>query len=187
MEVSAHAKFIRISPKKVRPLLKDLRGKNVEDALAVLRYAPTKAGKLLYKLISSAAASASNNYNLKPSNLGIKTLTANDAPRYKRYWLRSRGSSDILLKRSAHLSVTLEELMPTPLVKERPPVKSAPGRKAKSEALLKEAGAGAQPKAGEPESQTAQAAAPLAVSSPKESRKQKRMDIKRIFRRTTNK
>lgn len=113
MEIVAKSKFIRISPKKVRPLLKDLRSKKVNVVLPSLNYATTKAGRLLYKLIASATANATNNYNLKIDNLKIKTLTADDGPRFKRHWLRSHGSADVILKRNAHLTVVLEEITPT--------------------------------------------------------------------------
>jgi len=113
MEIIAKSEFIRISPKKVRPLLKDLRSKKVSVVLPSLNYARTKAGRLLYKLIASATANATNNYNLKIDNLKIKTLTADDGPRLKRHWLRSHGSADVILKRNAHLTVVLEEITPT--------------------------------------------------------------------------
>jgi len=125
MEITAKAKFIRISPKKVRPLLKDLRQKKVSLVLASLQYTRSKAGRLLYKLIASATANATNNYNLKIDNLRIKTLTADDGPRFKRHWLRSHGSADVILKRNAHLDVVLEEIVPTTAsISKKPAVKT---------------------------------------------------------------
>ena len=113
MQVTASTKFVRVSPKKVRPLLKDLRGKKVGSVLASLKFANTKSGKLLYKLIHSAAANASNNYNLKTDNLKIKILKVDEGPRFRRYWYRSHGSADLQMKRTSHLAVILEEIAPT--------------------------------------------------------------------------
>ncbi len=110
MDIKAEAKFVQISPKKMQPWLGSLRRKPVVLALDSLRYAQTKAGKMLYKLIHSAAANATNNYNFKIDNLKIKSLVADEGPRIKRYWFRSHGSADIKLKRYAHLRVILEEI-----------------------------------------------------------------------------
>lgn len=117
MEIKAEAKFIQISPKKVHPWLGDLRRKPVVLALDSLRYAQSKAGKMLYKLIHSAAANATNNYNFKIDNLKIKTLVVDEGPRMKRYWFRSHGSADVKLKRYTHLKVILEEIAPVKVEK----------------------------------------------------------------------
>lgn len=173
MEVIAQAKFIRISPKKVRPLLKDLRSKPVVLALSSLRYAHTKAGRLLYKLVHSAAANASNNYNLKLDNLRIKSITANDGPRLKRYWFRSHGSADVILKRNAHLKVILEE------IKVLSPAIASPKSGAKLVATP------AEPTAS-PSAQSAKTEVkPMADKA--KSAKSAVTKLKRIFRRTSNK
>ena len=170
MEVIASAKFLKISPKKIRPLLKDLRGKKVDEALVALHYSPHKAGKLLHKLISSASANASNNYNFKVDNLKIKKIVADDGPTFKRQWMRSRGSSDVILKRTAHLSVVLEEIIPTIKPKTTKPKTSKPS---------KETTPAKEDKVDRIDQITAK---------PTESTKQpKKLDVKRIFRRTTNK
>lgn len=113
MEVKAVAKFVRISPKKVQPMVRSLRGMKVADALAFLKFHPSKTARLLYKLIHSAVANGVNNYNLKEDNLRIKHLTVDTGPTMKRYWFRSHGSADPLLKRNSHFAVVLEEIKPT--------------------------------------------------------------------------
>lgn len=128
MEVSATSKFIRISPKKAQPMVAALRKMPVSDALVQLKYHPSKTAKLIYKLIHSASANATNNYNLKEDNLRIKTLTVDTGPTMKRYWFRSHGSADPLLKRSSHLKVVLEEIKPS-LVK-KPVTPSQTGKPA---------------------------------------------------------
>ena len=169
MEVIASAKYLKISPKKVRPLLKDIRGKKISTVLAALYYSPNKAGKLLYKLISSASANATNNYNFKVDNLQIKKITADDGPTFKRQWMRSRGSSDVILKRTAHLSVVLEEIIPTAKPKTVKPKtsKSQPSKETTSDKEDK---------------------IEKIASKPADTTKgQKKLNVKKIFRRTTNK
>ncbi|MDD5605834.1 MAG: 50S ribosomal protein L22 [Patescibacteria group bacterium] len=118
MDIQATAKFVRISPKKALPLVRSLRGKKATVAVAGLKTHPTKTSLILQKLIYSAISNAKNNYNLKEDNLKIKRLTVDEGPRYKRYWFRSRGSADQLLKRASHFQVVLTEITPT-LVKRK--------------------------------------------------------------------
>ena len=113
MEVKAITKFARMSPKKIRPLAVVLRGLPAAAAGTQLKYHRSKSAKLLLQVVRSAMANAKNNYNLKEDNLKIKRLTVDAGPTQKRYWMRSRGSSDRLLKRTAHLSVVLSEIKPT--------------------------------------------------------------------------
>jgi large subunit ribosomal protein L22 len=123
MEVKAITKFTRISPKKARPMARALQGTNVVDAMNQMKFHRSKTAQLFYKLIKSAVSNASNNYNLKEDNLRIKTLTVDTGPTLKRYWFRSHGSADPLLKRSSHFAVTVEEIKPS-LVK-KPVAKTA--------------------------------------------------------------
>lgn len=202
MEVVASAKFVRISPKKVRPLLKDLRGKKVTDVLAALHYSGSKAGKLLYKLIASASANASNNYNLKQENLKIKTVTANDGPRFKRIWMRSRGSSDVILKRTAHLAVVLEEIVPTIIDKPSKPAvmkkKTQPQKLAteskkpltdQSKATRNDEESQLKEPQSKDEIQSSSTSDDKLIprTDTAEFKKHRRFDLRRIFRRTTNK
>ena len=113
MEVSAKAKFARISPKKVRPLLKPLKNMGVTNALNHLKFHKSKSAVIIYKLVKSALSNAQNNYNLKENNLKIKNITVDSGPTFKRYWFRSRGNADQLRKRSSHFSVILAEINPT--------------------------------------------------------------------------
>lgn len=117
MEVKATIKFARISPKKAAPTVAALRRKKVVGALDQLKFTNNKTAHIVYKLLHSAVSNAKNNYNLKEDNLIIKTITVSDGPRYKRYWLRSRGAADTLLKRTSHFNVVLAEIKPTTAVK----------------------------------------------------------------------
>jgi len=173
MEVIAKVRFARISPKKVQPLLGDLAKKPVNLVLDNLRYVPTKGGKLVYKLIAAAVANAANNYNIKPENLRIKSLVVNEGPRSKRYWLRSHGAADIKLKRMAHLTVILEEVLPTGVRRPAKPIVpgSAPsaGYKTPLATVPKSSAPGPTPQ------------------TEKTSKPKGRLGIKRLFTRTTNK
>ncbi|OGB75205.1 50S ribosomal protein L22 [candidate division Kazan bacterium RIFCSPHIGHO2_01_FULL_49_10] len=171
MQVAASTKFVRISPKKVRPHLKDLRGKKVVPVLAALKFANTKSGQLLYKLIHSASANAANNYNLKPDNLKIKILKVDEGPRFRRYWYRSHGSADLQMKRTSHLNVILEEITPT-----LKPTTVKP----KAGSVVKSAPGAALPSTPE-KSTSIQSAAPE-VKKPRH-----KGGIKQIFTRTTHK
>lgn len=172
MEITAQAKFIHISPKKVRPWLANLRRRPAVEVLAVLKYARSKAGKLIYKLLNSAIANATNNYNFKADNLTIKSLVVDDGPRLKRFWLRSHGAADVRLKRMAHLKIVLTEITPVSAnqpVKAVKPTGKTPVSSTKSGILPAPAGAVA-PKSG-------------MIHWPKS----KRLGGRKIFTRTTNK
>ncbi len=126
MEVKATIKFARISPKKAASTVAALRKQKVAGALEQLRFTNNKTAGIVYKLLHSAVSNAKNNYNLKEDNLLIKTITVSDGPRYKRYWLRSRGSADTLLKRTSHFNVVLAEIKPTTVKKVVKPATVSP-------------------------------------------------------------
>lgn len=108
----AKARFIRISPSKVRPIANLVRHKRYTDAIPILDNLPNKGARLLKKVIQSAAANALyNNDKLDEDMIIVKDLQVNDAPRMKRMWIRARGRADKLLKRLCHISVVLDEIV----------------------------------------------------------------------------
>jgi len=109
MEVKAVAKFVRISPRKVRPVMDQVRGKPVEEALNALAFAPQKGAFLLKKVIQSAVANAEQNTSLDVDNLYIKRVYADDGPMLKRFRPRALGRATRILKRTSHLTVVLDE------------------------------------------------------------------------------
>jgi large subunit ribosomal protein L22 len=109
MEVSAKAKQLGVSPRKVRLVLVHLPGKRVEDVLNFLRYMPTPSARLVAKVVKSAAANAENNYQLSSTDLRIKAAWADEAPRFKRMRARARGRGSRILKRNSHITVIVEE------------------------------------------------------------------------------
>ena len=109
MEVSARAKQVRISPRKVRLVLENLPGKRVDDALNILRFLPTRSARHVAKVVKSAAANAENNFQLEPSGLRIKAAWADEAPRFKRTRARARGRANRIVHRTSHITVVVEE------------------------------------------------------------------------------
>jgi large subunit ribosomal protein L22 len=109
METRAVAKFVRISPRKVRLVMDEVRGKKVEDALNMLTFAPQKGARLLRKLIRSAVSNAQHNSNLDPDSLVVKTVYADEGPALKRFIPRAQGRATQIRKRTSHLTVILDE------------------------------------------------------------------------------
>jgi large subunit ribosomal protein L22 len=108
---SAHAKYLRISAFKVRRIADEIRRKPYTEAIAVLEALPHKGARLLKKVVQSAAANALYaNKNLDEDILYIRDLQVNEGARMKRIWPRARGRADRLLKRSCHISVTMDEI-----------------------------------------------------------------------------
>ncbi len=109
MEVRAVAKDTGISPRKVRPLVDMVRGKKVDEALAILRFTPIPAAKVVAKVVKSAAASADNNFQMSPSDLKIVKIFADEARTLKRFRPRARGRASSIHKRSSHITVIVTE------------------------------------------------------------------------------
>ena len=109
MEVKAVAKDTGISPRKVRPVIDLVRGKKVDEALALLKFAPTPTARVVAKVVKSAAANAENNFQMSPSELKIVGIFADEARTMKRFRPRARGRVSPILKRSSHITVIVAE------------------------------------------------------------------------------
>lgn len=108
-EGRAHAKHVRINPLKVNMLVRNVKGKSLDEALSILMYAPQGAATVLTKLLKSAEANAVNNNNLNRDNLFVYDLYANEGPTLKRIMPRARGSATRILKRTSHITCVLRE------------------------------------------------------------------------------
>lgn len=104
----ATAKYIRISPSKVRIVLDIIRGKSYNDAMAILQGTPKAASEVLVKVLASAGANAEFK-NIAKDDLFVAEAYANEGPTYKRWWPRSHGSADQILKRTSHITIILDE------------------------------------------------------------------------------
>ncbi len=108
---SAKAKFLLVSPSKVRRVANVVRRRPFPEAIAILDHLPHKGAQMLGKVVRSAAANAMYaDKNLMEDMLYIKELRIDDGPRMKRIWRRGRGRADVLLKRMSHITVVVDEI-----------------------------------------------------------------------------
>ncbi|MBX6352458.1 MAG: 50S ribosomal protein L22 [Thermoflavifilum sp.] len=108
-QARAVARYIRIAPRKVRLVVDLIRGKRVEEALAILRHTPRGASPVVEKVLRSAIANAENNHNLDPNKLYIKEIYVDPGPTLKRYHPRAQGRAFSILKRTSHITVVVAE------------------------------------------------------------------------------
>lgn len=104
----AVARYIRMSSSKVRIVLDNIRGKNVEQAVAILENSPQEAAAVSAKLLNSAIANAENNKGLNRADLIVAEAYACPGPTMKRLNIRARGRADRILKRSSHITIILD-------------------------------------------------------------------------------
>ncbi|MDA2895390.1 50S ribosomal protein L22 [Mycolicibacterium sp. BiH015] len=108
----AKARFVRISATKARRVIDLVRGKTVEEALDILRWAPQSASEPVAKVIASAAANAQNNEGLDPTTLVVATVYADEGPTAKRIRPRAQGRAYRIRKRTSHITVIVESRPP---------------------------------------------------------------------------
>jgi len=109
MEVKAVAKYMRISPQKVRMLADAVKGKQVEAALDTLKFMPQKAAGLVEKIMRSAVANADQRPDIDVDALVVRNVLADPGPLLKRIRPRARGRATRILKRTSHITVILAE------------------------------------------------------------------------------
>ena len=109
MEVSATARYLPVSTRKVRLVLDQLPGKRVSDAMMMLRFLPTPHARMVEKVVKSAASNAENNYALDMGELRIKRAFAGEGRTLKRFKAKARGRVAPILHRTSHVTVIVEE------------------------------------------------------------------------------
>ena len=109
MDITSKAMQVRVSPRKMRLVVDLIRGKDVNEALGILKFTPNKSAVDIYKTLRSAQASAENNYDLDPEGLYVKSVFVDDGPTLKRWRPRARGRVNQRLKRTSHLTVIIAE------------------------------------------------------------------------------
>ncbi len=109
MEVSARGKNMRISPRKARLLLQPLKGRTVDEAVAILHNLNIPFARKVEKIVKSAAANAENNYQMSATDLRIKSAFADEGTRLKRFRARSKGMVHPWVRRHSHVTVIVEE------------------------------------------------------------------------------
>ena len=117
MEVRAIAKTVRVQPRKVRRMARELRGMSAQRSVEVLRFHPSKSASVLRKVIMSAMANAQENHGANPDNLRISEIQVGEGPTIKRIRARAQGRASRILKRTSHVMVTVEEGEPKSKVK----------------------------------------------------------------------
>ncbi|MBP3807595.1 MAG: 50S ribosomal protein L22 [Eubacterium sp.] len=106
---SAKISYARVSVTKACFVLDAIRGKDVNEALAILKYNNRKGSTVIYKLLQSAIANAENNNGLKADNLYIAECFANKGPTMKRIHPRAQGRAYRIEKKTSHITVVLDE------------------------------------------------------------------------------
>jgi len=108
-QAKAHVYNIRIPARKVRLVLDLIRGKQVGEAVAILRHTPRSASPVLEKLLNSAIANAEHNYQLDVNKLVVSEAFANEGPTMKRFQPRSQGRAFSIFKRTSHITLVVSE------------------------------------------------------------------------------
>jgi large subunit ribosomal protein L22 len=109
MPATAKLSMFRSTPRKTRLVADLIRGKNVADAEAILKFTDRRTSKPILKLLQSAKANAVNNHDMFEDTLFVSKIMVNEGPRIKRYLPRAKGRADMLIKRTCHIEVTLDE------------------------------------------------------------------------------
>ncbi|HYM58116.1 MAG TPA: 50S ribosomal protein L22 [Solirubrobacteraceae bacterium] len=107
MVVRAQARYVRTSARKARLVCDHIRGKDVEQARAILSFTPRGAAKPWKKLLESAIANAEHNHELVGDELKIASVHADEGPTLKRFRPRAMGRATRIRKRTSHLTITL--------------------------------------------------------------------------------
>ncbi|MEK3883803.1 50S ribosomal protein L22 [Paenibacillus sp. PL2-23] len=108
-EAKAHARFVRIAPRKAQLVADLIRGKQVGEAIAILRHTPKSASPIIEKLLNSAIANAEHNYQLDINNLVVSQVFANQGPTMKRFRPRAMGRASRINKRTSHITLVVSE------------------------------------------------------------------------------
>ncbi|MFD1884064.1 50S ribosomal protein L22 [Paenibacillus wenxiniae] len=114
MQAKAHAKFVRIAPRKVQLVVDLIRGKQVGEAIAILRHTPKSASPVVEKLLNSAIANAEfisseKNESMDVNSLFISEVYVNQGPTLKRFRPRAMGRASKINKRTSHISLVVTE------------------------------------------------------------------------------
>ena len=104
----AVARYVHMSPTKVRRVIALIKGRPVQEALDILRFSPQAACEPLYKVVASAAANAQNNLDQDPDSLVVVVAMADEGPTLKRIRPRAQGRAYRIRKRTSHITVVVD-------------------------------------------------------------------------------
>ena len=109
MEAKAVVRTVRIAPRKARLVVDLIRGKQVGEAVAILRHTPKVASPVVEKLLNSAIANAEHNYDMDVNNLIVKQAFVDEGPTLKRFRPRAMGRASAINKRTSHITIVVSE------------------------------------------------------------------------------
>ena len=109
LEATAILRFARISARKVKIVADLIRGKKVDEALAIVKFTPKASSEIIEKLLKSAIANAENNHGMNRGNLIVSEIYANQGPTMKRIRPAAKGSASRIRKRTSHITIKLRE------------------------------------------------------------------------------
>lgn len=109
MEARAVMRMVRISPRKARLVIDQIRDKDVGQALEIVRFTNKKAARFVLKALESAVANAENNHDMDADELIVKEAYVDQGPSLKRLKPRARGSADVIRHRTSHITVVVSD------------------------------------------------------------------------------
>lgn len=109
MVAKAQARFIRVAPRKARLVMDLIRGKEVDNAISILRFSPQKGARILEKVLKSAVANARHNHDMNKGELIVSRGYVDEGPVLKRQMPRAKGMASRIRKRTSHITLILEE------------------------------------------------------------------------------
>ena len=109
LEARATLKYARISSRKVKIVIDLIRGKNVDEALAIVKFTPKASSEVIEKLLKSAIANAENNHGMAHEKLYVAEVYANQGPTLRRIRPAAKGSAVRIRKRTSHITIVLKE------------------------------------------------------------------------------
>ncbi|MEE1389122.1 MAG: 50S ribosomal protein L22 [Clostridia bacterium] len=109
LEAKATLRYARISSRKVKIVADLIRGKKVDEALAIIKFTPKASSEILEKLLKSAIANAENNHGMNRGNLIVSEIYANQGPTLKRIRPAAKGSAVRIRKRTCHITIVVKE------------------------------------------------------------------------------
>ena len=108
-QAKAIARTVRIAPRKVRLVVDLIRGKQIGEAVAILRLTPKAASPVVEKVLKSAVANAEHNYDLDINNLVVSEVFVDEGPTLKRFRPRAQGRASAINKRTSHITIVVSE------------------------------------------------------------------------------
>jgi large subunit ribosomal protein L22 len=110
MEAKAITKYVRLSPRKVRLVVDQIRGKGVEEALNILKFVPKRSAGIVAKTLHTAVANAENTQSVDVDRLYVKRVKVDEAGMWKRFTPRAQGRATRIRKRLSHITIVLDEI-----------------------------------------------------------------------------